>query len=70
MKTLEFHRPSRGWLQVRCPCGCWTKDPCAMWESRSKRPGFEYMCDEGKLHMVSPSTAARLRELIEHPGWD
>jgi len=69
-KALEFYRPSRDWLQVRCPCGHWSKEPTDAWTARSKRPGFEYGCGEGRLHYVSQSQAAQLRTLIEHPGWD
>ncbi len=69
-KTLEFHRPSREWLQVRCPCGHWTKEPVIAWKNRCKRLGFDYGCDSGKLHPVSAPEAARLRSLIEHPGWN
>lgn len=67
--TLEFHRPSRDWLQVRCSCGNWSKDPVHAWASRSKRPGFDYHCGNS-LHILDATEAARLRELIEHPGWD
>lgn len=69
-RTLEFHRIDREWLKVRCPCGCWTKEPVAAFVSRSKRAGFQYGCDNGVLHDVSDSDAAQLRRLIEHPGWN
>ena len=69
-KTLEFHRIERDWLKVRCPCGCWSKEPAQAFASRAARGAFEYGCAEGKLHTVSASEAARLRSLIEHPGWN
>lgn len=68
-KQVEFYRPSREWLKVRCPCGVWSKEPTIAFATRAKRAGFEYWCNEGKLHAVSDSDAARLRRLIEHPGW-
>jgi hypothetical protein len=66
--SLEFHRPSRNWIQVRCSCGHTSKDPLPAW---SKRPlgGFEYWCDLERKHYVSDVEAARLRELCMHPGW-
>lgn len=70
MKTVEFHRVDREWLQVRCPCGHWTKEPVEAWKARSRRAGFEYGCNGERLHHVSESEADRLRSLLEHPGWD